>query len=1183
MLTLDKMQIQGFKSFYGRTELDFCRGITAVVGPNGCGKSNIGDAISWVLGDQSPRSLRADRMEDVIFNGSEARRPMGMAEVTLRFLGSNGGPEPAEELVVSRRLYRNGESEYSMNGSRCRLHDIQEALVRSQVGSHVYSVIEQGKVDLILSARPKERRTLFEEAAGILGYKSKRRIAEGKLESTQANLLRIQDILVEVERQTGSLRRQVAKARRYRRLQDRILQRRSALLRARLVDLERAKEASDEDRRLESDRESGLSTGLARYEAKVESLRRSFEEAEGEARTGRRRLNDLDREIDRDRLLRQNGLEQAAEARRARERWSREAEEVDRRLKERNARQAERSVLLTHGQENLGGLETALEEVEAEHRARLEAARRQEDASEARRADLLAALDHLAECRSRGRGVEEDLRRLAEKRRSLDREIEASRKDLEERRVEREETGILVSSRESESDRAREERLSIETSLAAEDAALQSLAVEKEILTGKLARSEERLRALEEEERSSQEAGWGVQAILSRAAEGKIQIRGRLADALEVDPEWVVAAETALRDLLGAVVVDEAEQALAGVRYLKEGARGRCGFLSLDDSGTPQRRAPASLLSDARCAGLLSARTRTGVEVRGALRACLESTLLVSDLSDAVELSRLHPGWTYVTADGDLLDSRGWIHGGARGPGEAGFLSRRRERDEQEGLRLTARNDRDRLEAEGERRLESRARLTELLAALEERARDLERAVVEARFRLARLEEESGRTSRALGLAEEELGMLDEEERGLVEERDRLAQALSAAEDGRRGLEAEIAVTAGRLAAVREEVAAGAEAIGTLRAQVTAEREKVASAEQERTAWEESAREERERLALAESEARAAEGRVAEWEGRIAALSEGLERGQSERGLLSASLEAVETKVSSVRSELLEAEKEGKTARGELDALRGKISESEIVAAKLGVEFQHLEASCLQELSMGLDALRALPAPEGESPREALETEMADLKGRLERLGAVNLAALEQYAEMEERLAFLSRQKRDLEEAIESLRDTIRRINRTSRDRFLEAFEWIQQEFNRSFQILFEGGAAELRLMEGEDVLECGIEITASPPGKRLQSISLLSGGEKAMAAVALLFAIFRYRPSPFCLLDEVDAPLDEANVLRFTRMLKGMAPETQFILITHNRRSMEAADLLYGITMEEPGISKVVSMRLEN
>jgi chromosome segregation protein len=1147
MFTLDRMEVHGFKSFYGRTHFEFRPGIIAVVGPNGCGKSNIGDAISWVLGDQSPKSLRADRMADVIFNGSDARKALGMAEVTLRFLNSNGSPDPAEEMTVTRRLYRSGESEYSLNGVRCRLKDVQEQLARSSVGSRLYSVMEQGKVDLILASKPKDRRALFEEASGILGYKAKRRVALGKLEGAQSNLVRIHDILSEVAKQAGSLRRQVGKARRFQRLQETIRLRRGVLLRARLADLEREGGEIAGARRLLADKEAELSSELARCESEVESLRRRLDDGEGEARRGRDRLNELDREADRNRILLEQSREQAEEARRAIVRWNGEAVEIRRRLEEREGRLGERGAVLERARQELGALEGSLQEKEDEQRLRAEAVDQGEMESESSRSALLAALDRLAEARSRWERIEEELRRQVERRAELEEEIRVTREDQSRRLADLGRMSEMASVLESELGTLRRERGEAEQAMEAAVGALQEISRRRESQAASMAQLEERVRALDEGGHDPGGSEQGLAAVLAGARDGKVRIRGRVADGLEVDARWTAAAEAALRDVLAAVA------------------------------------APSELLGNPRCAGRLADHVRVEGGLATTLRPILDRTILAVDLEAALELRRQHPGWNYVTPDGDLVLPAGLIQGGAAESVERGILFRRRSKEELSVKLEAARADRDRLESEGEAREAARRSIQERLAGLDERIRAKDREKLEALLRVDQRREESERAGRTLQLAEQERERLAVESRDLAAEREGLTEVLSGAESGRREMEERISAASESLASRRESLAAGAESLGEFRSRVAVEREKIRSLEEEVGAAREAATEERSRLARAESEAKSASEQVESLQSAVGVLQENILRGHSERGDVSVRLEQVEKDVAALKSQVLQAEQEEKAARTALTELRGRISEAEVTAARLDVEMKHLETSSREELAMSLERLRELPLTEGEVSSAEIEGEIGNLKARLERLGAVNLAALEQFREMEERHEFLAKQKKDLEDSISSLNETIRKINRTSREKFLEAFQQIQAGFDQSFQTLFGGGKAELRLLEDEDVLECGIEIIASPPGKRLQSISLLSGGEKALTAVALLFALFRYRPSPFCVLDEVDAPLDEANVGRFTRMLRDLAPETQFILITHNRRSMEAADLLYGITMEEPGVSKVVSMRLEN
>ena len=1183
MFTLDRMEIHGFKSFFVRTAFDFKPGIIAVVGPNGCGKSNIGDAISWVLGDQSPRSLRADRMADVIFNGTQNRKPLGMAEVTLKFMKTNGGPEPSEEFIVTRRLFRDGNSEYCLNGVRCRLKDIQEMLIRSQVGSRLYSVIEQGKVDLILTAKPKDRRALFEEAAGVLGYKAKRRVALGKLEATQDNLLRIHDILTEVTKQASSLRRQVARARRYQRLQQTIRDRRGVLLRSRLEELERDSRTAQEGRRALMDQEAQQSTLLSKTGAEVEQLRRGFEEADEGIRRGRERQHELVRAVDRDRMQQQRWGEEKEEALRAILRWSGEATQLHAKVTERETDLSERAAQVEASQLALKSLEQALQDREDEQRRRAEMVELSEQDSEATRSELLAVLDRQAEERSGRERMEQELKRLEARSEELHSErIEATHAH-DRQRVEFDEMSVLVASSASKWEQARSEREASEQALASEQSALQNLSLDRETLAGTIAQIEERLRALQEAELSDGDDGRARESILALASSGRMQTRGRAADAMEVEPRWLTAAEAALGDVLGAVIVEGASDILEAVRHLREGRRGRCGFLAAGPSPAQPIAIPPELLSDSRCLGPLADKVVLRGDLGEALRGVLANILVAGNLADALALHERYPHLSYVTVEGDVVHPAGLVQGGAAPREGNGILTRRHLRDSLAKKLSTAREERDRLDGERERRESSRRLLAERTVLLEEKLREKDREMVESRLRLAQLEEEVQRAQRTLRVASDEQESVISQMCERAGEKAGLLESQAATAERRKALEDRIAAGVGALASRREEMTAEAESLGAFRSEVTARREAISKEEEALASWRQAAAEERGRWERAKNEATTATTRVQSLEASLRTLVESLDLAERERADLAGRLEGMELAAATQKNELLLAEQAEKAARTTLDDLRSRASQSEVEVARMDVELKHLEAGAREEMSLTLEGLRALPLPDGEFSAAAIDSEIVELKGRMERLGAVNLAALEQYQEMDKRHEFLAKQKKDLEDSIESLNDTIRKINRTSREKFLEAFEKIQESFNKSFVTLFGGGRAELRLMEDEDVLECGIEIIASPPGKRLQNITLLSGGEKAMTAVALLFALFRYRPSPFCVLDEVDAPLDEANVGRFTRMLRELTPETQFILITHNRRSMEAADLLYGITMEEPGISSVVSMRLDN
>ncbi|MCI0409070.1 MAG: hypothetical protein L0191_11015, partial [Acidobacteria bacterium] len=673
-------------------------------GPNGCGKSNIGDAISWVLGDQSPRSLRADRMADVIFNGSQTRKPLGMAEVTLKFMKTNGGPEPSEEFVVTRRLYRDGNSEYCLNGVRCRLRDIQDMLIRSQVGSRLYSVIEQGKVDLILTSKPKDRRALFEEAAGVLGYKAKRRVALGKLEATQDNLLRIHDILTEVTKQTSSLRRQVARARRYQRLQQTIRSRRGVLLCSRLEELERDAQRALDARRALTDQEAQQSTLLSKSGAEVEQLRRHFEEADEAIRRGRERQHELIRALDRDRMQQQRWGEEKEESLRAILRWSGEATQLHAKVTEKETDLAQRASQAEASQLALQNLEQTLQAREDGQRRRVESVERFEQDSEATRSELLAILDRQAEERSRRESIERELKRLEARLQELAVELAEAAREHEGKRVELDEMSVMVASSTSRWELARREREVSEQALAAEQAALQNLSLNRETLAGTIAQIEERLRALEEAELSDGDDGRARQSILALASEGRMKTRGRAADALEVEPRWLAAAEAALGDLLGAVVVEGPSDILEAVRHLREGGRGRCGFLSAGRSKSPLNAVPPELLSDSRCMGPLAEKVALKGELGEALRCALAPILVAQSLTDALELHEHYPHWSYVTVDGDLVHSAGLVQGGAAPPDGKGILTRRHLRESLSQKLSAAREERDRLDGERESR-----------------------------------------------------------------------------------------------------------------------------------------------------------------------------------------------------------------------------------------------------------------------------------------------------------------------------------------------------------------------------------------------------------------------------------------------------------------------------------------------
>ena len=1192
MLKIHKMQIAGFKSFSESTEVVFPDGITAVVGPNGCGKSNIGDAINWVLGEQSAKMLRGSSMQDVIFNGSEARKPQGMAEVSLHLAGRvNGDGGERKTITITRRLFRDGESDYLLNGAKSRLRDIQDLLREERVGAQTYATIEQGRIDQILNAKPKDRRLIIEEAAGIAGFKHKRRLAELKLEATHANLLRVNDIVTEVARQIGSLKRQAAKARRYGRLRDELRAKESVRFGAKAVRLDgellRAKDAEEAARAVEAESAARLAT----LDAAIAAERSALEEAVRAARVESDALHQLELEIDR------------GEARVAscRERIA-EAEETKRRLAEDIAALELRHAA-TSGEAGAKASELSAEDVELASASEcLEQRRRSVAASQAMREQrrervdglrrgLFTSMNRLAELRNGCRSIEEQASRLAAQHERLTRELADAHSDHD--RVSAESAGL--------GERAQTQKQSVEEireAVARAESELSGARSRHADAVERFAAARERetsassaLRTLENVATRFAGVSDGVRLLLTAGAGAGVRTSGVVADFVEAAHEVEGAAEAYLQNVLPAVVVEDDADVGRAARLIRAEGAGRTVFLSRASSlersaiGTSVNGRvplPESLQGDPRVIGRLKDRLRFRAD-DGFVGSCIGDAVLVDTLESALALHRIHPGLDYLAETGEVVYASGMIEAGRRTGGDLGLLAHNRKIAEARALMAEAasasallqgeadglRGDVDRAEsawAEGRRALEDQGRrVTEIelqrLRSDDERARAGRRlevlaeeieAVVTDNSRLAKELFDSSVSVRA---AEDEHLHAEEalhlEVSALDAEEERLRVLL----DDEAAARADAAVRAQKVETLRRECARLAETLAEIGV-------RLGSARAERDGAETRGREAAELLSATEAEL------TAQWELRRVKTNESI---ASEEALLAR------------RTALQEQDAWLADERGRLDRARDGARETELARTRVESDRRFLDELCQQELGMtaseacsavGEDALR-------EADDAALEADIADVKAKVEAIGPVNLMAIDEFRALEERHAHMSAQQKDLVDAMASLRETIKRINRNSRDVFVEAFETIRGHYVETFKVLFNGGRADLVLEDGDDVLECGIEMIAQPPGKRLGSVMLMSGGEKSMAALALLFAIFRYQPSPFCLLDEVDAALDELNVGRFTRMLSEYAHHTQFILITHNKRSMEAANLLYGVTMEEAGVSKLVSLKL--
>ena len=1268
-MRLERLEISGFKSFSDRSELAFDQGVTAIVGPNGCGKSNVADAITWVLGEQSAKSLRGDKMEDVIFSGSDARKPGAAAEVRLRLAGLPMSPEPpaaaevsglkefhalpeggnghaadgtsgngnghaaieqmaqafTRDVEVTRRLYRSGESEYLIDGAVCRLRDVHELLMDTGLGAKAYSIIEQGKIGMILSSRPTDRRQLIDEAAGITKYRSRRRAAELKLEAAQQNLLRIDDIVFEVEKQRGALKRQAAKARRYGRLRDEYRRWEKVLFARRYRELAAAIDSARGSLALAREREAASAARLAEVEADLGRLR--IEQTEAESRTARIREDAHSRELDIN--LRQQQQEfNRQQVGALDDRGTEIAAEIEdlaaRREPARIAAEARREAALEAERSRDEAADVTASAVAEHTRARL-AVEAIEGEVEAIRGDLFRSVNATMAVRHVMEHTEAQRERVGEQLGRLDVEQDDVRREREKVHADRTAAAEALA-------RARAALEAITLELAARRSQLAASRSEHEsrardVRTGEqeLAAVEGRLASLEELAASRADFGDAARMVLVQA-NGRVGQQGAVADFLEVDRRYERAVEACLGDLLQHVIVERHDQAAAGLALVREQDAGRCGFVVVDPGSNGYH--PHDTL---RIPGIVPVSDVLHVHGPHAITILkvIPEAYVADTFEQAVAFSR-QTAAPVATLDGDVLRGPHLVAGGAKVESR-GILATRREIKE---LRERAESDRAALGrlAEDVARLDVNvAEAASAIGALQDAEHEQEKAIVAHEAQLARTGEDAARLARKADVVALERSQAEEERAALEARRAEAESSIARLEDEQAIIEQRLAEAQRRLADGRETVdvlgARAAEAGASHAALV--ERATAMSAEVLRL--DEGARELEQRIAIRIAERQQTlarrESLIAAIAGGERALDDDIVALESMRGALREADDAA----ASLRSSVDEQDIVIRQARRVLDGIRSEASDLEVARATAESDLTHLAQTCVDAVQRSLDDVLAEveqmeqagqatpdavalsteepdPESEDETPAAALdavgetavrqedvagqerespvpvmtaEDAIARLKTKIERLGPVNMMAIEQFDELDTRHAFLTTQRQDLVDSIAQTAEAIERIDETTKARFTEAFTAIQGNFQQTFSTLFGGGRAGLSLLDENDPLESGIDIVASPPGKRLQNVQLLSGGEKALTAIALMFAIFQYKPSPFCLLDEIDAPLDDANVHRFVEMLRGMLDRTQFILITHNRQTMEIANRLYGVTMEEPGVSKLISVEL--
>ncbi len=1185
---IKKLEISGFKSFVDRTVIHFDHDVIGIVGPNGCGKSNIVDAIRWAMGEQSAKHLRGRAMSDVIFSGSETRGPHGLAEVTLTF--DNTDAEAAQllpleyrdyaDIAVTRRLYRDGTSEYLINKTQVRLKDITDLFLGTGVGTKAYSIIEQGKIGLIVSAKPEDRRMLIEEAAGITKYKARKRQAEQKMDLTRQNLLRVGDIVSEIERNLASLKRQAAKAERYvayrAELEDLCLHEASH----KLLELTACTKFEEGARDHEAEAEQQSRATLDAREAELEVARLAAHEAEERAEKAQSAAFAADNEVRtheaeiaraRDRLRHQDERRAAAAAEQA-ELEKNVAElmveraELEERLAEAEAEEAREAEVAVEEHEKLDGLregQTAAEQQVSTLRTRAGQAAAAVAAAEATLAGFERRLADMTQRRDR---LEDELGRLA---------FEAE--DLEGRR------SVLVShaadlaegKRISADERA---RLDVEMKELREAAVSSDRAVDH--AKNELGQRRNRLRALEELHARLEGVGAGVKSLLGTKDPA---LAGLVADRIEAPEELTAAFAGLLGDRLQSVVVTDTARAVELLAELAQKNRGRATVIPARPPFVAGA-APVEVRGEG-VVGRLVDRLEFAPEDEALARSLVGDAVVVRTVADALRLHAEGAGGaavpTLVALDGTVVHADGRVSGGSGDAVAAGMIEQKREIHKLHEIVAKKSDEVSALLAEQQA---LRLRMTEVGTALERartEAHQGELALVTAEKDLKRAEDQLLNVRRRQETVQRELHDLVQAMEGAAGEKLGAEQSLA---DGRAAQE-----EAGSLLGAAE--AAAAEWRERVHAQqaIVTERKVLLARVRERAA---AARGTVERLTRSCDELRARIRRLDE-EGRECASNAGEAAAlmMLSRELLAVAVEAAHAAHAAL-VEARQAQGDARNALGvreaDLKSLRQEVADAtdrlrqhEMALQRLAIEMNHL-LDGVRERFRGLELARVIGDFHKRPPVDASHRErITELGNLLDRMGPVNVDAVREHAEAEERFKFYSTQKDDLEKALDDLDKAIAQMNRESKRLFKVTFDGVNARFKALFPKMFRGGAAELRLTNPDDMLETGIEILAQPPGKKLGNIELMSGGEKALTAVSLIFAIFQHKPSPFCILDEVDAPLDEANVARYNEAIRSMTSHSQFILITHIKRTMQSVDLLYGVTMQEPGVSKLVSVRV--
>ena len=1194
------LELIGFKSFADKTLLNFEPGVTAIVGPNGCGKSNIADGIRWVLGEQSAKSLRASAMEDVIFNGTDSKDPINFAEVSLTFSNEKRIlPIDYDEVTITRRVFRSGDTEYLLNKNTVRLKDISELLMGTGIGTDSYSIIEQGKMDLILSSRPEDRRYVFEEASGITKYKSKKKEALRKLEQTEANLLRINDIIQEVKRQISSIERQARKAERYK------------------IDFEKLKEievklsffdfkemkTQEATHLVESEdlktREKDLGLEVDAVSLNLSNYRNALDEISKRSSDLRTKLSEMSNslnmnfhkiEIDKERIDETHAISESLK---------KELESINEKIRNTEGVVQRLKGELTLLAQNRRAKEKLLKEKEF---GLTSLARQIEETDNNVKTSKVKVIDYLA---GQTR-IKNELIKFGTE--IQNRKSRSRRLAIEKETVERElgnANEVLKGVRKEFEDFANRLKL-LRRDLDAKKKLNEKADIDVDFLKGEISKFEtnkaairSKVEILEEQIKRHEGYASGVKNIISRMREDAspfVGVIGVLCDLLKIKRGYEEAVDTFLgRD--AQVIITEKDYDIARIiGYMKENLLGKATFISLECierlskghceaqsaeaiSKSEIASSPSAPRNDEK--GLFPLKDFVSAESR--FRAVVDYFFRNAYLKDAdnadFDSFGATTGIAVVTKSG-LMFRDGMISGGSAAP-------------ETDGLRLVGRQNRLenlkaelfylettlstlRTDLEGKKGLA--VNLKDEISSLEAAFHQEDINFANVKSKQETLEQDAKKLKEELEVLNLEIDETAQSINELSEKGERLNSELNMIEKENSGLDKFIEDSQTSLSSKRIERENLALELATLNTESQSLTREEAGLKNNLGKEEALKRELEESRALKLSNLNDCSLKTKTLEDEIISLTRENSVISGDLTILREESAKIESEKSDMGDKLSIGEIQLKEKERELDALRNEIRDLDVKLTELNFKKTNLKDRIYQAYKVDLENTRL--ELEESIDWDALKTQIRELKETLEKMGQVNLVAIEEHKELEERYAFLTHQQDDLVNAKESLHKAIQKMNKTTKELFIETFQKIQVEFKNFFRLLFGGGQAELVLIDDSDILESGIEIIVRPPGKKLQNIMLLSGGEKALTAIALLFAIFKVKPSPFCVLDEIDAPLDESNITRFSSVLRDFLKMSQFIIITHNKRTIELADVMYGITMQERGVSKIVSVK---